>query len=570
MTRPSRTLGPALCLLLVVIPPGAASDSLSARLRSFHREVPRDAYAQPAQPARFSPGIRVAAPGFFSVQVNVADSGRNILGDAANEPTIAVDPRNPQRMSIGWRQFNTVASNFRQAGYGYTTDGGQTWRFPGVIQPGVFRSDPVLDADGEGRFYYNSLTSSGGDYRCDVFTSVTGGAGWGPGVAARGGDKQWMAVDRTGGPGDGHIYSFWTDTWSICPPGFFTRSVNGGASYEACTIIPGDPFWGTLAVGPAGELYAFGAGGSAFTLARSSTARDSASGVSWEMSVPVNLDGQVVAFAGSTSPNPGGLHGQAWVAVDGSDGPSAGSVYVLCSVERTSVPDPLDVMFARSTDRGLTWSPPVRVNDDAGTSAWQWFGTMSVAPGGRLDVVWLDTRDDPGTVLSSLYYAYSYNGGRTWSPNIRLSQAFDPHLGWPQQDKMGDYFHMVSDEAGAHLAWAATFGGEQNVFYGRITHPFVGVVPDGAGAPPAEPFLGSYPNPFNGISTIQYRLAEPGRVRIAVYDMLGREVSLLADAGEDASLHAVRWDAGARAAGVYFCRLLTEKGARTLRLLLLP
>ena len=60
-------------------------------------------------------------------------------------------------MVIGWRQFDTVTSNFRQAGWGYTFDGGQSWTFPGVLQPGVFRSDPVLDVDAEGAFYYQSL-----------------------------------------------------------------------------------------------------------------------------------------------------------------------------------------------------------------------------------------------------------------------------------------------------------------------------------------------------------------------------------------------------------------------------
>jgi len=53
---------------------------------------------------------------YTSVQVNVTNMGQNIVGNAANEPSIAVDPLNPARMVIGWRQFDTVASNFRQAG----------------------------------------------------------------------------------------------------------------------------------------------------------------------------------------------------------------------------------------------------------------------------------------------------------------------------------------------------------------------------------------------------------------------------------------------------------------------
>ncbi|MBU1949580.1 MAG: hypothetical protein KJ927_12775 [Candidatus Eisenbacteria bacterium] len=108
----------------------------------------------------------------------VLDSGCHhgvVTGDAANEPSIAVDAVDPDRIVIGWRQFDTIARDFRQTGYGYTTDAGQTWTFTGVIEPGVFRSDPVLDSDSQGRIYYNSLTLDGDDYLCAVFQSSNGG-----------------------------------------------------------------------------------------------------------------------------------------------------------------------------------------------------------------------------------------------------------------------------------------------------------------------------------------------------------------------------------------------------------
>jgi len=60
------------------------------------------------------------------------------------------------------------------------------------------------------------------------------------------------------------------------------------------------------------------------------------------------------------------------------------------------------------------------------------------------------------------------DGGETWSQNRRMSEAFDPHIGWPQQNKIGDYFHMISEDTGAHLAWTATFNGEQDVYYSYI------------------------------------------------------------------------------------------------------
>ncbi len=459
---------------------GVESNSEARPPTSNHREVPDDEYI-PASPAHriTSPPYRYSTGEITTVQVNVDSLGQNIVGDAANEPSIAVDPNDPDRMAIGWRQFDTISSNFRQAGYGYTTDGGRNWTFPGVIEPGAFRSDPVLDSDSEGTFYFNSLTNDGGyNMWCDVFRSTDGGATWDTGTFAQGGDKPWMTIDKTGGVGDGYIYSYWSLISSICYPGSFTRSTNGGGGYEDCISIPEDPYLGTLAVGPEGELYVFGIAGWSedFVVARSTNARDSSQVVTWDFSTTVDLDG----FLGGGGPNPGGLVGQPWIATDHSPGFTNGNVYVLCSVRRYSTPDSLDVMFARSTDGGVTWSPPVRVNDDPGNGAWQWFSTMSVAPDGRIDVTWLDTRNDPGGYDSELYYAYSLDAGETWSPNERLSDSFDPHVGWPQQEKIGDYFDMVSDGTGFHLAWAATFNGEQDVYYSNYTGhiPAILYVPD--------------------------------------------------------------------------------------------
>jgi hypothetical protein len=89
---------------------------------------------------------------FTSYQVNVDASGNNILDDAANEPSIAVDPTDGNKMTIGWRQFDSINSDFRQGGWGYTTDAGVHWTFPDVLEPGVFRSDPVLNPNEIGTF----------------------------------------------------------------------------------------------------------------------------------------------------------------------------------------------------------------------------------------------------------------------------------------------------------------------------------------------------------------------------------------------------------------------------------
>ncbi len=402
---------------------------------------------------------------FVTRQVNVDAQGQNVLGDAANEPSIAVDPLDPKRMAIGWRQFDTIASNFRQAGRAYTQNGGLSWINPGVLTPGVFRSDPVLASDSGGTFYYYSLSTPGGQFLCDMFRSLDGGKTWGQPVPAFGGDKAWFTVDRSGGMGDGNVYAEWSVYAGCCGDDVFTRSLDGGQSYSTPIGVSSSPLWGTLAVGAGGALFVAGRDPndpSIFRVARSLNAQNPLSNPSFPLVATVNLGGSLL-FGGG--PNPGGLLGQVWVATDPSD---ANLVYLLCSVDPPG-PDPLDVRFVRSLNGGASWSTSVRVNDDpAGTNAWQWFGTMSVAPGGRIDVVWNDTRNSGVDDVSQLFYAHSSDGGTSWSANEPASPPWNSHLGWPNQDKIGDYYHMVSDVAGARLAWAATFNGEQDVYYSRI------------------------------------------------------------------------------------------------------
>ena len=459
------------CLLvpLVAAADEAVSQTAAIRVARAPHEVVDDPYLPlPVTKRVTAPARRWERSGHVAVQVNVDAFGNNIVGDAANEPSIAVDPTNRSRMAIGWRQFDTVQSNFRQAGWGYTTDGGSTWTFPGVIQPGVFRSDPVLEADAEGRFYFNSL-SVDANYWCDVFRSADAGATWDSGVYAYGGDKAWMAIDRTGGIGHGNIYQAW-DYAGCCGDNWFNRSLDDGASWEYPVPLMGQPIWGVTAVGPDGEVYIAGLPYTAsddVMVTKSSTVQDPGLSMAFDFATGVELGGSPQYFLGY-GPNPGGLMGQVWVAVDHSDGPTRGYVYLLASVDPDGT-DPLDVHFARSTDGGATWSAPVRVNDDpVGTNAWQWFGTLAVAPNGRIDAIWNDSRDDPGGYDSALHYAFSLDAGVSWSANEVLTPAFDPLLGWPQQDKLGDYYDMVSDDQGAHIAFAATFNGEQDVYYMRL------------------------------------------------------------------------------------------------------
>ncbi len=554
-------------------------------------EFPDDPPGIAAQPV---PGARPAEPIRFGahtlVQINVDSNGANIPGDAANEPSIAVDPSNRQRMVVGWRQFDTIASNFRQGGVGYTTDGGQSWTFPGVLTPGLFRSDPVICADADGNFYYNSLEQ---DFTTDVFRSNDGGAVWGPEVFAHGGDKQWMTIDQTGGIGRGNIYSYWTESVN------FTRSINGGDSFANPTSIPQQPQWGTMDVAPDGTLWIVGINGSEqYVVSKSVDAKNPLDPSPSFTTSSITLGGAISYFQPL---NPVGLLGQPWIAVDPSNGPTAGYIYVLGSVNPSGA-DPLNVNFIRSTNGGSTWSAPIKVNDDTGTSAYQWFGTMSVAPNGRIDVIWNDTRNTGVSNLSQLFYSFSTDGGLTWSVNEQLSPTWNSLVGWPNQQKIGDYCQMVSDNVGANLAWPATFNGEQDVYFVRIGEfdcngNGIGDLQDIAnGAPDSNlndipdecegitsdvaettaPLgaLSNRPNPFRKSTEIEFRMPAAGAARLQIYNLAGQLVRTLDHADAQAGPNRTTWDGAdehgqAVESGIYFCQLDANGVRQTQRMLLL-
>ena len=534
------------------------------RMEESQNEKPDDPYLPNAfDNKKLSPAYRYDRPahlrstgsGIIIRQVNVDPSQQNISGDAANEPNIAVNPLNENEIVIGWRQFDNVLSNFRQAGWAYSSDGGQTWTFPGCILPGVFQSDPVLDCDNSGNFFYNSLKSAAGPiFPCYVYKSTDAGISWGNGVYIGGGDKAWMTIDRSGGIGEGNIYSSWTSSTSDCPPGFFTRSTDGGSSFDTCSIIPDDLMWAAEAVGNNGELYLAGMSPvtSAVRVIKSFDAQDSSQSVTWPQATTANLGGFFTAF---TLINPEGLTGQPYMDVDRSNGPGHGNVYVLASVQPYFNSDPADVMLNKSTNGGLSWNnaAPIKINDDTDTTNIQWFGTMSVAPNGRIDVIWLDTRDIPGSDSSALYYSYSVDQGTTWSANEKLSDSFDPHIGYPNQQKMGDYFDMVSSNTGAHLAWASTFNGEQDVYYSFITpQPFIGIN-DVAG----NLNVSVHPNPTSGLLEIY---SSNKIARAEIYTTVGNKLFSTSIMN---TRHVI--DISSQPAGIYFMKLITVDGRETVK-----
>ena len=83
-----------------------------------------------------------------------------------------------------------------------------------------------------------------------------------------------------------------------------------------------------------------------------------------------------------------------------------------------------------------------------------------------------------------------------------------------------------------------------------------------------------FPTPFNAEVTIPFTVATAGPVRLAVYNLMGQQIRVLANSWVDAGAHRVRWDGrtdmGVEAAsGVYWAVLHADDAVKTAKLALI-
>ena len=79
----------------------------------------------------------------------------------------------------------------------------------------------------------------------------------------------------------------------------------------------------------------------------------------------------------------------------------------------------------------------------------------------------------------------------------------------------------------------------------------------------------NFPNPFNPTTLIRYQLPVGSNAKLIVYDILGREVSVLVNERREAGVHQVMFDASGLSSGVYFYRIQSGSFVQTRKLLLL-
>lgn len=142
----------------------------------------------------------------------------------------------------------------------------------------------------------------------------------------------------------------------------------------------------------------------------------------------------------------------AWSAKGGPQG----TFVVAYQASPNQVAGESSILFTRSTDGGVNWSPVTTIDDATVPLDTNYLPAIGVAPNGRVDVVWYDFREGNG-FSPDVFYTYSSDGGTTWAPNVRATdRSINYALGVSGNSDVRQPPGVASANAYAAIGWADT------------------------------------------------------------------------------------------------------------------
>lgn len=401
---------------------------------------------------------------------------------AHNSPSLVSNPRNPGNLVIA----NKIDSPRFSCALHASFDGGVHWSqtpipLPAGEEPKCYAPDITFGADGV--LYLSFVTLKGrGNVPNAVWLvrSPDGGQTLSDPARVRGPLK--FQVRLTADPAaPRRLYMTWLDAREVGLFKFVTpgnpiraaRSEDGGRTWSQPAGVNARTRTRVVApspiVGPRGQLYVLyldlgedvldyegghrGRGGEPYSgdwklvLARSADR-----GATWAESVVEERLVPTERFVAFTPPFPS-------LAVD----QRSGTLYAGFHDGRSGNPD---VYIWKLNLGAENWSKPKRVNDtSASDDSSQMLPKLSVAPDGRLDVLYFDRRSDPRDLMTEVSLQSSYDGGKQFLPRLRLSdRRFDSRIGYGSERGMpdlGSRLGLISMPERALGVWTDTRAGTQ-------------------------------------------------------------------------------------------------------------
>jgi hypothetical protein len=448
--------------------------------------------------------------------------------DRRSESDIRINYWDPQKVVAA---SNNISGSWQ--GQYWSTDGGDTWHQTLLPANGSdsFHSDPTVDWTSDGTAWSTTMGIQGSStLRVKAYKSTDSGATWVFDGTVSGSqtstDKQMVWIDHSAtSPYKDQIYAIWHNG----SPGYVNRRTAAG--WQTPLQVSGSETTGTaigsdIKTNAFGDVFAFwpdtgsrglyvrkstDGGASYASYVRIATAYDS-----YDIGVPSfnNRRALIYVAGGAYRTASKNLVYATWTDLTGTSNCDSASEEPGSNVSSQCK---TRVWFARSTNGGTTWQPPVMLNNQATLNDQfnQWLVVDEST--GALAVIYYDTVGDSGRKKTDIYYQSSFDDGLTWSAAARVTTAMTDETSgsYDSGNQYGDY-NGLSGWAGKFLpSWTdrRTSTGPEEIWTAGIT--------DLMCTRPGTPTIGSVTVPGDNALTVSWSNGSPAAATFKIYRAVG-------------------------------------------------
>lgn len=277
---------------------------------------------------------------------------------------------------------------------------------------------------------------------------------------------------------------------------------------------------------------------------------------------------------------------------------SGSNVHIIFRDRRIGL---IQFFHKKSTDNGITWGEDNQITNLP--NAFIGSFSKSAVYGSFIHLLWNDNRSG----INELYYTRSTNSGLSWQQEIQLTNtsysSFNPYLSvsgqivhiscqrpmgssavtvykrstnngelWSEDTVIAEdcfYPALNASSSGLNAVYIKNVPTGYIYFKKNPTGNLIGLSILSYNVPKNYLLFQNYPNPFNPSTKIKFQIKENSKAIIKIYDVLGKEISILVNESLQPGTYQISWDAVNLPSGIYFYSLQTGKYSETRKMTLI-